>query len=298
MTKQSHEPIFTRDHQLQELLQLSEVVAKSKASILIQGEAGTGKRSLAKYIFEKSQRVHLGSEVFDCTRLALGDQESVFNQILKNSIGKTCMIIEISKLSSQLQGKLFQVMNDGTDIRFIATSTKNLAELVKQGDFREDLFYRISVVNFKIPNLKSRFSDVELLANEFMKKCAKMHDKNITKISNEALQVLNAQTWPGNVRELLSVMERAVLLATQPEIRVRDLQLNSTPVVAQVTSGQIAVVSGWKPGSTLDQIERKVILEALKHHDGNRTHTAKALGISIRTLRNKLAEYRVMGIHA
>ncbi len=296
MRKENHEQFYTHDHQLLELLSLSETVAKSKAAVLIQGGSGCGKRSLAQFIYQNSQRAHQGIFTFQAAQIALGNQELEFQRILTEAKGGTCLIIEVSQMSSLIQSKLFQIMSEGSDIRFIATTSKNISELVKQGEFREDLFYRLSVVNLKIPRLADRLGDVEYLAREFVKKWANVHGKANMSFSSDAIQVLNGYSWPGNVRELETTIERAVLISNQSEIRGRDIQLNS---VAGAQAGPHANMAlAWKPGSTLDQIERNVILEALKHHDGNRTHTAKALGISIRTLRNKLAEYRVMGIHA
>jgi DNA-binding NtrC family response regulator len=149
----------------------------------------------------------------------------------------------------------------------------------------------------KVPALVARLSDIELLANSFARKYSKIHARKTPIFSEDAIQYLKAQKWTGNLRELESSVERAVLLSQDLEIRPRDIQVT-------VAKEPIAVLSlddknlDWKPGKTLDEIERSVILEALKYHEGNRTHTAKSLGISIRTLRNKLAEYRVLGIHA
>jgi two-component system response regulator FlrC len=287
--------ITSLDHGYTELMQLCETVAKSRASVLIQGEAGSGKKTLAHYIHQKSQRASKPFQVFNCKELSIGEQETEFKKCMDLARGGTLLVAEASKLSSAAQGRLYQAMQEGLDIRFIATSSRSLASLVKQNEFREDLFYRLNVVNLKIPALAERMLDIELLAKTFARKWADAHDKTVPTFSADAIQMLNAQRWPGNIRELESVVERAVLLNLTGEIRARDLQVTVAPVAA---SEVLAIsTTSWKPGRTLDEIERNVIIDALKHHEGNRTHTAKALGISIRTLRNKLAEYRVMGIH-
>jgi two-component system response regulator FlrC len=151
------------------------------------------------------------------------------------------------------------------------------------------------VVNLKVPNLQERLGDIEVLAKSMISRFSSLQGRPSMILSEEAVLLLNSHRWSGNIRELESVCERAVLLAQGPEIRAKDIQFQG-----QLESGPRgeATSSLWRPGRTLDEIERTVILEALKHFSGNRTHTAKALGISIRTLRNKLAEFRVMGIKA
>jgi two-component system response regulator FlrC len=286
----------TVDRSMVELVQLSENIAKSKASVLIQGAPGSGKKTLARSIFQKSQRANKPFQIFNASEVAIGDQDLEFKKVLEAAVGGSLLLIEVAKLSSMSQARLNQAMNEGRDIRFIATTSKSLSALVKIGDFREDLFYRLNVVNLKIPALAERMGDVEHLANFFVQKWASVHGKDSVRVLPEAVQLLNGHSWSGNVRELDSTVERAVLLCQNSEIRARDIQVNTAD--SRLPSLEQALGFSWKPGRTLDEIERNVILEALKYHDGNRTHTAKSLGISIRTLRNKLAEYRVMGINA
>ena len=208
-------------------------------------------------------------------------------------MGATLLFAEIWKLSPACQIKLLELIQAGVDIRILATSSRSISNLVKAGDFKEELYYRLNVVNIKVPNLESRIGEVEFLANSFVRKWGKVHGRELS-LSSEAVLLLNSHRWPGNIRELESTCERAVLLSTGNEVRARDIQIQAAPESRQASSA--GNDSAWKPGKTLDEIERNVILEALKHFDSNRTHTAKALGISIRTLRNKLAEFRVMGI--
>ncbi len=300
--------ILTADRHMQELLQLSETVAKSKAAVLIQGEAGSGKRTLAQFIHQKSQRVHKPLEWLNTSAISRGLLETEFYQHLEKAHGGTLLILEVGKLTSALQMKLFQVLQEGTyvrpgqlqaqpiDVRLITTSTYSLSQLVKSGEFREDLFYKLNVVNIKIPSLHDRLGDIEVLAQAFVKKWSGVHGRGVISLSAEAIQYLNGHRWPGNVRELESTLERAVLFNTSGEIKAKDVQIQN-PSDASTVLGKGQPGVAWRPGRTLDEIERNVIIDALKYHSGNRTHTAKALGISIRTLRNKLAEYRVLGIH-
>ena len=297
------ENLSSVNHAFQEVLQLCETVAKSKATVLISGEAGSGKRSLAKYIHQHSQRALKSYQTFNCKELSKGEQEQSFVSALESSRGGTLAILEISLLPLSMQLRLVQGLQENSDLRLIATTSKNLNLLVKQNEFREDLFYRLNVVNMKVPNLSERMGDIAHLAQLFAARSAEIHGRPAPQLSPDAIQLLNSHRWPGNIRELESTIERAVLLqdlsSPQPTIRAKDIQIqNLAHHLVETKVGGSVTASSWMPGRTLDEIERNVILEALKHHDGNRTHTAKALGISIRTLRNKLAEYRVMGINA
>lgn len=283
----------TLDRNMTELLALAETVAKSKASVLLLGEFGTGKRTLARIIYEQSTRSNKALHVFNCRETALGDQDALFESILGQASGATILFAEIWKLSPVVQLKLYQAIQENRDVRIIATSSRSLANLVKNGDFREELYHRLNVVNLKVPNLESRIGDIEYLANAFVKKWGKVHGREDMRLSADAALLLNSHRWPGNIRELESTCERAVLLSPGIEVRARDIQIQAAP---EARVSQEATAGAWKPGRTLDEIERNVILDALKHFDNNRTHTARSLGISIRTLRNKLAEFRVMGI--
>ena len=283
------------DRQFNELLSLAETVAKSKASVLILGEFGTGKRSLARFIHEKSARSSRPFYLMNCRETALGEQEVLFKSLEEKARGSTLVLAEIWKLAPNVQMRLLDLIHSGADVRILATSSRSISNLVRNGDFKEELFYRLNVVNLKIPSLQERLGDIEAIARGLVARIASDQGKQGLELSQESILLLNSHRWPGNIRELESVCERAVLLAQGSEIRAKDIQFQ----VAQESRGSAdAASTTWRPGKTLDEIERNVILEALKHFSGNRTHTAKALGISIRTLRNKLAEFRVMGIKA
>jgi DNA-binding NtrC family response regulator len=190
-----------------------------------------------------------------------------------------------------------------TNARILAASNRNLEDEVKAGRFREDLFYRLNVVNINVPPLRDRLGDVKALSLYFKDVYCEKNGKEFSGFTEEAMQLLENHVWPGNVRELENVIERAVITAQsnesgtligQAEIAI-ERRADSVLVATQVA---LAAERSWAPGRTLDDIERNVILEALTYHQGNRTHTARALGISIRTLRNKLADYRRLGINA
>ncbi len=288
----------TVDHEFSNLLQMSRSISKSRATVLIRGATGTGKKTIAKYIHENSIRAERNFEVLNAREITGEGWEAEFKRKLDLAIGGTFLIVEISKLSLLQQQKVYEAVQSGTDIRWIATTSEDLQRLSADGRFREDLYYRFNIVNLKVPSLSARLTDIELLANSFARKYAKIHNLKTPNFSEDSIQYLKSQKWPGNLRELESAVERAVLLSQDGEIRPRDIQVTVTKEpVAILTLGDHHSPE-WKPGRTLDEIERQVILDALKFHEGNRTHTAKSLGISIRTLRNKLAEYRVLGIHA
>lgn len=318
--------IVTGDHRMKELIQLARTVAQSKATVLIQGESGTGKELMASLVHENSNRSNRPFVAINCAAIPenlleselFGYERGAFTGAVSGKAGKfefanggTLLLDEISEMDIRLQAKLLRVLQEGevdriggrkpiqVDVRIIATTNRNLAECVKNGTFREDLYYRLNVVNLTVPPLRDRVGDVRLLAERFMSVYAAKNSKALSGFTSEALGVLETHTWPGNVRELENAVERAAITAKGPYIYPQEV------VIQQGAEGRLragdddaAGDRAWMPGKTLNDIERNVILEALQYHHGNRTHTARALGISIRTLRNKLAEYRLMGIHA
>ncbi len=318
--------IITADRRMRELIQLAKTVAQSKATVLIQGESGTGKELMAGLVHENSTRSSRPFVAINCAAIPenlleselFGYERGAFTGAVSAKAGKfefanggTLLLDEISEMDIRLQAKLLRVLQEGevdriggrrpipVDVRIIVTTNRNLAECVKEGTFREDLFYRLNVVNLTLPPLRERIGDVRMLSQHFMKLHAEKNGKNITSISESALRLLDSHVWQGNVRELEHVMERAVLTAAHGLIEDRDISIERRPGNATMAEqmAEAAVRGGWTPGRTLDDIERTVIIEALQYHQGNRTHTAKALGISIRTLRNKLSDYRLLGIN-
>lgn len=326
-SKPAGSPIVTQDRQMQELIGLAKTVAQSKATVLIQGESGTGKELMAKLIHESSSRSSRPFVAINCAAIPenlleselFGFERGAFTGAVNAKAGKfelanggTILLDEISEMDIRLQAKLLRVIQEGevdriggrkpspVDVRIIATTNRNLAECVKDGSFREDLFYRLNVVNLKVPSLRDRTGDVKQLAENFIKRFAEKNGKQVSGISNEALSLLEMHNWPGNIRELEHTIERAVLTAQGMLIQSKDIAIERRMITQTVDlskSNEDALEkNAWAPGETLNDIERLVILQALQYHQGNRTHTAKALGISIRTLRNKLADYRRLGI--
>ena len=316
--------IITSDRRMRELIQLAKTVAQSKATVLIQGESGTGKEMIAALVHENSTRASRPFVAINCAAIPenlleselFGFERGAFTGAVASKAGKfelanggTLLLDEISEMDIRLQAKLLRVIQEAevdricgrrptpVDVRIIATTNRNLSDCVRDGSFREDLFYRLNVVNVTMPPLRERLGDVRILTQHFMHVYAEKNGQAGASITETALSLLEAHTWPGNVRELENIIERAIITAKDSAIVERDIVLERRESLSFLGASDMNTSQGWTPGTTLNQIERNVIIEALKFHQGNRTHTAKALGISIRTLRNKLAEYRQIGIH-
>ncbi|MCM2277272.1 MAG: sigma-54 dependent transcriptional regulator [Oligoflexia bacterium] len=316
--------IITADRRMRELIQLAKTVAQSKATVLIQGESGTGKELMASLVHENSTRAGRPFVAINCAAIPenlleselFGYERGAFTGAVTSKAGKfefanggTILLDEISEMDIRLQAKLLRVIQEGevdriggrrpvpVDVRIVATTNRNLGECVKEGSFREDLFYRLNVVNLTIPPLRERLGDVTLLSNHFMQAYSGRNGKQLAGFSTEALAMLESHAWPGNVRELENAIERAVITAKGSQVTAQDIAVERRQTDLLGAAAPARQDLGWAPGRTLDDIERSVIIEALQYHQGNRTHTARALGISIRTLRNKLADYRKIGIH-
>ncbi|OFZ54260.1 MAG: hypothetical protein A2428_06180 [Bdellovibrionales bacterium RIFOXYC1_FULL_54_43] len=319
--------IITADRRMSEVIQLAKTVAQSKATVLIQGESGTGKELVASLVHENSTRASKPFVAINCAAIPenlleselFGYERGAFTGAVSSKAGKfefanggTLLLDEISEMDIRLQAKLLRVIQQGevdriggrkpipVDVRILATTNRNLADCVRQGTFREDLFYRLNVVNLTLPPLRERIGDVRILSEHFMAIYAKKNSKQISGFAQDACGLLDSHEWHGNVRELENVIERAVITASGGGlISGREICIERRNLGTQAAEGgESALDKAWSPGQTLDDIERNVILGALHYHKGNRTHTARALGISIRTLRNKLADYRKIGIQA
>jgi DNA-binding NtrC family response regulator len=320
-----------RDESMASVVKLAQQIAPSDASVLITGESGTGKEVLARYLHVRSNRAKRPFISVNCAAIPetlleselFGHEKGAFTGAIARRVGKfeeadggTLLLDEISEMEPRLQAKLLRAIQErvidrvgGTrpvqvDIRILATSNRNLADAVREGTFREDLLFRLNVVNLKIPPLRERPADVIELAQYFVKKYADGNGVPVRPISAEARRTLMINRWPGNVRELENTMHRAVLLATGDEIGpdailapdgARLDQQRAAPAVAHATLAAEQVTRALV-GRTVAEVERDLILETLKHCLGNRTHAANILGISIRTLRNKLNEYADDGV--
>jgi DNA-binding NtrC family response regulator len=332
---ESHQLVY-EDEAMGAVLGLADQIAGSEASILVTGESGTGKEVLARYVHRKSHRADKPFISVNCAAIPenlleselFGHEKGAFTGAIARRIGKfeeanggTLLLDEISEMDVRLQAKLLRAIQEreidrvgGTkpvkvDIRIIGTSNRDLNEAVKHGTFREDLLYRLNVVNLRIPALRERPKDIRALAHHFARKYAEANGVPYRPISGPTERVLLGHFWKGNVRELENTIHRAVLLASgadiAPEaIRLPDgSQVNAaqTIVAQQNPSVQSAVVSATAVtrglvGRTVSDVERDLILDTLDHCLGNRTHAANILGISIRTLRNKLREYSDSGL--
>jgi two-component system, response regulator FlrC len=329
-------PLVTRDPAMQQVLALADQVSKSEASILITGESGVGKEVMARYVHRKSRRADKPFISVNCAAIPenlleselFGHEKGAFTGALARRVGKfeeadggTLLLDEISEMDGRLQAKLLRALQEReidrvggakpvkVDIRVIATSNRDLIQAVRDGVFREDLLYRLNVVNLKLPPLRERPADILALADHFVKKYAAANGVPERRISEEARRRLLAHRWPGNVRELENAMHRAVLLASgaeieQDAIRLPDGQLLGAGDAHSMIAGRLAQTAAAAAdtalrgfvGQTVAQMEQQLILDTLGHCLGNRTHAANILGISIRTLRNKLKEYADAGV--
>jgi two-component system, response regulator FlrC len=325
-----HELIY-RDESMARVVKLAQQVATSDASVLITGDSGTGKEVLARFVHARSSRARKPLICVNCAAIPeslleselFGHEKGSFTGAVARRIGKfeeanggTLLLDEISEIDVRLQAKLLRAIQErvidrvgGTrpvsiDIRIVATSNRNLAEAVRDGTFREDLLFRLNVVNLKIPPLRERPADVIELAEYFIRKYAAANGTPPRALAQEARRTLTVNYWPGNVRELENTMHRAVLMASGSEIGPEAIltpdgtridQQRGAPAVAHAAFAAEQVSRGLV-GRTVADVERDLILETLKHCLGNRTHAANVLGISIRTLRNKLNEYSADGV--
>ncbi|AWN47437.1 sigma-54-dependent Fis family transcriptional regulator [Methylobacterium terrae] len=318
------------DASMERVVRLAEQVARSDASVLITGESGTGKEVLARHVHARSNRAQKPFVSVNCAAIPdalleselFGHEKGAFTGAVARRIGRfeeanggTLLLDEISEMDVRLQAKLLRALQErvidrvgGTqpvkvDIRVLATSNRNLAEEARKGTFREDLLYRLNVVNLRLPPLRDRPADILELAGHFARKYAEANGLSVRPLSAEARRLVTQSQWPGNVRELENTLHRAVLLASGPEIDADAIRspegdaLGAGPAGAAARAVQVAeAVTRGFVGRSLADVERDLILDTLDHCLGNRTHAAKILGISIRTLRNKLNEYTGAGI--
>jgi DNA-binding NtrC family response regulator len=319
-----------KDAAMERVVKLAEQIARSEASVLITGESGTGKEVLARYVHQRSTRKDKPFVSVNCAAIPdnlleselFGHERGAFTGAVARRIGKfeeanggTLLLDEISEMDVRLQAKLLRAIQERVidrvggaqpvkvDIRILATSNRNLAEEARKGAFREDLLYRLNVVHLRLPPLRERPADILELAAHFAKKYADVNGLPARPLSTDAKRLMTRTPWRGNVRELENAIHRAVLLGTGEEIDADAIRtpegeaFGSAPADPATRAARTAeAVTSALVGRTVAEVERDLILDTLDHCLGNRTHAAKILGISIRTLRNKLSEYGSAGI--
>ncbi len=300
-----------RSAPLREVLDLIARVAATDSTVLVTGESGVGKELAARAIHRTSRRSGQPIVVVDCSALheellqseLFGHEKGAFTGahalkrgLLEVADGGSIFLDEIGEFSLPLQAKLLRVLETGTfrrvgglrdivvDVRVIAATNRNLPQMVEQGRFREDLFYRINVFAIVLPPLRERRQDIPLLAERLAQRLAGGRDIEFTK---EAIDLLMSYHWPGNVRELQNVIERAIILSDGPYIEAKHLPVNlrATPPLPEPTAEE-----GYP---TLQEVERRYIAKLLRELEGHRTRVAQALGISERNLYRKLKDYRL-----
>lgn len=347
--------MIANDASMQPIVKLLGKIAPSEATVLITGESGTGKEVLARSLHNKSHRKDGPFIALNCAAIPenlleselFGHEKGAFTGATARRLGKfeeatggTLLLDEVSEMHPQLQAKLLRAIqereitrvgsNDSVkiDVRILATSNRDLEDSVQKGEFREDLYFRLNVVNMDLPPLRSRPADIIPLAQFFADKYAELNSLEKKSLSDEAREILKSSQWRGNIRELENTMHRAVLISVEDEIEVDAIHIQSgfkstgktqTPAPqapnpsgvsgagqgdkTQATDNVDAAPEPENPGAvegmigrTVADVERDLILNTLDHCLGNRTHAANILGISIRTLRNKLNQYKEAGV--
>ncbi|TRZ91680.1 sigma-54-dependent Fis family transcriptional regulator [bacterium] len=306
--------IIYRGEKMSALINMTGRVAVSRATVLLQGESGTGKELLARLIHQLSPRAARRIIAVNCGALhenlleseLFGHEKGAFTGATARRVGRfeeadggTLFLDEIGELSPQVQVKLLRFLQEHefqrlggnqtlrTDVRVISATNRNLEQRVREGAFREDLFYRLNVVLMSIPPLRERKEDIPILIDHFLKRYAEENGKEIAGLSSEAQDVLLKYDYPGNVRELENIIERAVVIAREAVISVEDLPFRES--MEENTSGRKAA-EGLLRGS-IEELERNLIVEAMEKAGDHQSRAAELLGISERMLRYKLKKY-------
>lgn len=305
-------PIIGNSPEILELLDMISYVAPTEATVLITGESGTGKELVAETLHRNSDRTAQPFVKVNCAALAenlleselFGHEKGAFtgadrqrDGTFVQADGGTLFLDEIGETSAAMQVKLLRVLQEGelqrvggnqtisVDVRIIAATNRDLEEEVEQGRFREDLYYRLNVVTLEVPPLRERQGDVELLAERFIERFAEKNRRTVESVSRECMQHLSAYPWPGNVRELENAIERGVIL-----MRGNHLTEKSLPLALQKHFQENPQAGTAKP-ATLQEAEKVLIKQTLKETDGNKSEAARRLGITRKTLQNKLQKY-------
>ncbi len=322
--------LLGKSQAMEDLRQLIRKVARTQATVLIQGESGTGKELVARALYRQSPRASAPFIKVNCAAIPdnliesefFGHEKGAFTGALTKREGRfelahggTILLDEVSEVSPTVQAKLLRVLQERelervggnrtikVDVRVIATTNRHLEESVERKEFRQDLYFRLNVVPIHVPPLRERMEDVPFLAERFLQRFSRKHGVRVKGMSPQCHATLMAHDWRGNVRELQNVIERAVILCVDGEnLEPEHLGLAKKAAVVVAASEEtpatqatptVAVASSATELLSLEEVEKRHILTALELCNDNRTHAARRLGISIRTLRNKLHEYRV-----
>jgi two-component system, NtrC family, response regulator AtoC len=310
------ENLIGESRAMHEIFDTIRQVAPSRATVLLTGESGTGKELIAHAIHNLSNRNKTRFIAFNCAAFApqlieselFGHERGAFTGAVERRVGRfeqaaggTLFLDEIGEIDSNIQVKLLRALDPGlfervggnqsiqADVRLIAATNRDLAALVREGKFREDLYYRLAVVQIRVPPLRERKEDIPLLANTFLKEICERDGKAFRPLSPDAMEALMRYDWPGNVRELKGAIDSGVTLATGNQITVRDL-----PLTVQGASGGLPLREvGNQDFVNIHDNEVRLIMRALEESGGNRTEAAKKLGISRRTLHRRLKELQL-----
>ena len=317
-TKFGLEHIVGESSAMQEVFEVVKQVAPTRATVLLEGESGSGKELIAKAIHQLSPRAKQPMVSVHCAALAsslleselFGHEKGAFTGAHERRIGRfeqaqggTLFLDEIGEIDATLQVKLLRFLGERTfervgsnktltaDVRLIAATNRNLEEMVKGGTFREDLFFRLRVVEIHLPPLRERLADVPLLARDFLREFARENQKPVADFTADALQLLMNYSWPGNVRELRTAIEHAVVLCRGEKIGARDLPVSVRNGVENAGGEPQKLLARGE--LTVDEAEKQLIMRALKETNGNRTLAARKIGLSRRTLHRKLHQYHL-----
>jgi two-component system, NtrC family, response regulator AtoC len=305
-------PIVTQDSRMLQVIEMAKETASSKATVLLNGESGTGKEVLARYIHANSPRSTQPFVAVNCAAIPeglleselFGHEKGAFTGAITKQVGKfewahrgTILLDEISEMHLPLQAKLLRVLQEHeiervggrkpvpVDIRIIATTNRRLKDHMESGKFREDLYYRLNVIPLNIPPLRERKGDIPMLIEHFIHKHSRGGNQPLPRMSQDTIQHFLQYDWPGNIRELENMVERWLVLYQGGFLTTSHLFLNEG-------AATLPPASLGKPSMSVREMERALIMETLQAMKGNRTQAAKVLGISLRTLRNKLREYQ------
>ncbi len=312
--------IIARSDKMKAVLEMVDQAAPTRSSVLLLGESGTGKELLAHRLHQKSPRKNLAFLAVHCAALTetllaselFGHERGAFTGAVEKKLGRfelanggTLFLDEISEIPLEMQVKLLRVLQEGefervggtktirVDVRLICATNKDLNQEVRQGRFREDLFYRINVIPIKVPPLRERRQDIRPLIEYFVQQLSRLNRKKIEGIDEGAIACLENYDWPGNVRELKNVLERIIVLSRNTRLSLEDLP-EDIKTGGRVSSENSGPKSEWNPGdANLQEMEKELIRVKLNEARGNKSKAAKKLGISRRTLYRKIAEYEI-----